>query len=102
MMKTAIVNIKTIVTGDWRKPFAKGDCILMDKGKIRKIGTLSKSELKSCDVVVDANKTTPEIAKMTCMPFWLRQVCSVAGMNLSSSHKSQQPLFLSYREAAHR
>ena len=57
-MKTAIVNIKTIVTGDWRKPFAKGDCILMDKGKIRKIGSLSKSELKSCDVVVDANKTT--------------------------------------------
>ncbi len=58
MMKTAIVNIKTIVTGDWRKPFSKGDCILMDKGKIRKIGTLSNSELKSCDVVVDANKTT--------------------------------------------
>ena len=54
-MKTAIVNIKTIVTGDWRKPFAKGDCILMDKGKIRKIGSLSRSELKSCDVVVDAN-----------------------------------------------
>ena len=57
-MKTAIVNIKTIVTGDWRKPFAKGDCILMDKGKIRKVGSLSKVELKSCDVVVDANKTT--------------------------------------------
>ncbi|NKB19483.1 MAG: amidohydrolase family protein [Alphaproteobacteria bacterium] len=57
-MKTAIVNIKTIVTGDWRKPFAKGDSILMDKGKIKKIGTLSKAELKSCDVVVDANKTT--------------------------------------------
>lgn len=57
-MKTAIVNIKTIVTGDWRKPFAKGDSILMDKGKIRKIGTLTKTELKSCDVVVDANKTT--------------------------------------------
>ncbi|MGB0575761.1 MAG: amidohydrolase family protein [Alphaproteobacteria bacterium] len=57
-MKTAIVNIKTIVTGDWRKPFAKGDSILMDKGKIRKIGTLNKAELKSCDVVIDANKTT--------------------------------------------
>jgi len=26
-MKTAIVNIKTIVSGDWRKPFAKGDSI---------------------------------------------------------------------------
>jgi enamidase len=57
-MKTAIVNIKTIFTGDWRKPFAKGDSILMDKGKIRKVGTLTRAELKSCDVVIDANKTT--------------------------------------------
>jgi enamidase len=57
-MRTAIVNIKTIVTGDWRKPFAEGDSILMDKGKIQKIGTLNKTELKSCDVVIDANKTT--------------------------------------------
>ena len=57
-MKTAIVNIMTIVTGDWRKPFASGDAFLMDKGKIRKVGTLSAAELKSCDVVVDANQTT--------------------------------------------
>ena len=57
-MKTAIVNIKTIVTGYWRTPFADGDAILMEKGKIRKVGTLSSKELKSCDVVVDANKTT--------------------------------------------
>ena len=57
-MKTAIVNIKTIVTGDWSTPFADGDAILMEKGKIRKVGTLSSKELKSCDVVVDANKTT--------------------------------------------
>ena len=56
-MKTAIVNIKTIVTGDWRTPFADGDAILMEKGKIRKVGTLSSKELKSCDVVVDAYKT---------------------------------------------
>ena len=43
-MKTAIVNIMTIVTGDWRKPFSSGDAILMDKGKIRKVGTLSAAE----------------------------------------------------------
>ena len=57
-MKTAIVNIKTIVTGDWRRPFSKGDAVLMDKGKIRKVGTLSASELKTCDIVVDAGGTT--------------------------------------------
>ena len=57
-MKTAIINIGTIVTGDWRRPFAKGDSILMSGGRIRKVGTVRAGELKTCDVVVDANKTT--------------------------------------------
>ncbi len=57
-MKTAIVNIATIFTGDWRKPFAKGDAILMNGGRIRKVGTVSAAELRSCDVVVDADGTT--------------------------------------------
>ncbi|MBM3486832.1 MAG: amidohydrolase family protein [Alphaproteobacteria bacterium] len=57
-MKTAIVNLKTICTGDWRKPFAKGDSILMDKGLIQKVGTLSAQELRGCDVVVDAGGMT--------------------------------------------
>lgn len=57
-MKTAIVNIRTIVTGDWRKPFAKGDSILMNNGRIAKVGTLSAKEVKSCDFVLDADGTT--------------------------------------------
>lgn len=57
-MKTAIVNIKTIVTGDWRKPFAKGDAILMNKGKITKVGTVSDNDLKGCDVVLDGGGMT--------------------------------------------
>ncbi len=57
-MKTAIVNIGTIVTGDWRKPFAKGDAILMNKGKIQKVGTVSATDLKSCDFVLDAGGMT--------------------------------------------
>jgi hypothetical protein len=32
-MKTAIVNLDTIVTGDWREPDAKGDCTQMSAGK---------------------------------------------------------------------
>ncbi len=60
-MRTAIVNIKTIVTGDWRKPFANGDAILMNKGRISKIGTVSAADLKKCDVVLDA-------AGMTAIP----------------------------------
>ena len=57
-MKSAIVNLKTIVSGDWRKPFAKGDAILMNNGKITKVGTLSAKEEKSCDVVLDAGGMT--------------------------------------------
>jgi enamidase len=57
-MKTGIVNLSTIVTGDWREPLAKGDSILMADGKIAKVGTLSSQEVESCDVVIDADGAT--------------------------------------------
>ena len=57
-MKTAIVNIETIVTGDWREPFAAGDSILMDDGKIVSVGTIAAEELAACDFVLDADGTT--------------------------------------------
>jgi enamidase len=57
-MKTAIVNLKTIVTGEWRAPFATGDGILMSAGKIEKIGTLSDEDLNGADVVIDADGAT--------------------------------------------
>ncbi len=57
-MRTAIVNIKTIVTGDWRKPFANGDAIVMNNGRIAKVGTASAAELRKCDVVLDAGGMT--------------------------------------------
>ncbi len=60
-MKTAIVNLATIVTGDWRRPFAKGDSILMNKGRIAKVGTVSARDIETADVVLDA-------AGMTAMP----------------------------------
>src|SRR6476661_3359223 len=57
-MKTAIVNLATIVTGDWREPLAGGDSMLMAEGKIIKVGTLSAHEAESCDVVIDADGAT--------------------------------------------
>jgi enamidase len=57
-MKTAIVNLGTIITGDWRDPYAKADSILMDDGKILEVGTLSSAALKDCDVVIDADGAT--------------------------------------------
>ena len=56
-MKTAIVNLATIVTGDWRDPYAKGDAILMVDGKIHSIGA-APTDLKAYDVVIDAGGAT--------------------------------------------
>src|SRR3954464_9284473 len=53
-MKTAIVNLGTIITGDWRKPTAAGDAIVMADGKITSVGTASAAQLAACDVVIDA------------------------------------------------
>jgi len=53
-MKTAIVNIGRIVSGEWRDPFVSGDSILCDDGLITAIGFLSVEEVASADVVIDA------------------------------------------------
>lgn len=55
-MRTAIVNLGAIVTGDWRDPFAKGDAILMEGGKITAVGTAAS--VKDYDVVIDADGAT--------------------------------------------
>ena len=57
-MKTAIVNLGTIVTGDWRDPFAAGDAILMAGGRIVSVGHASAEEVAACDVVIDADGAT--------------------------------------------
>jgi len=57
-MKTAIVNLGRIVSGDWRAPWVEGDAILMDGGKILQVGTVSDADLAQCDVVIDADRAT--------------------------------------------
>ena len=57
-MKTAIVNIGTIVTGDWRQPVVSGDSILMDDGIIEVVGSTSANAVSGCDVVIDADRST--------------------------------------------
>jgi enamidase len=54
-MKTAIVNLGTILTGDWREPVVAGDSIVMSDGKIAQVGTASASQVAQCDVVIDAD-----------------------------------------------
>lgn len=53
-MRTAIVNIGKILTGDIASPVGGGDMILMDEGLITQIGSASAAEVEACDVVIDA------------------------------------------------
>jgi enamidase len=57
-MKIAIVNLGQIVSGDWRKPLAEGDAILVDGETIDSVGTSSAAATESADVVIDADGMT--------------------------------------------
>jgi hypothetical protein len=57
-MKTAIVNLGCIVSGDWRAPFVQGDAILMQGDKLTKVGSVADADLKDCDLILDANCVT--------------------------------------------
>ncbi|WP_137388509.1 amidohydrolase family protein [Rhodoligotrophos defluvii] len=54
-MRTAIVNLGGIVSGDLETPTIAGDAILMDGGVIEAVGSVPDSALKACDVVIDAD-----------------------------------------------
>ena len=58
IMRSAVVNLGTIVSGDLAAPLASGDTIILDGGLIAKVGTASATELESCDVVIDAGGAT--------------------------------------------
>jgi len=52
-MRTAIVNLGGIISGDLAAPTVAGDAILMDGGLIVEIGSVSDAALRGCDVVID-------------------------------------------------
>jgi enamidase len=57
-MRSAVVNLGAIVTGDLAAPLASGDTVLLDGGTIAKVGTATAAELEACDVVIDAGGAT--------------------------------------------
>ena len=57
-MKTAVVNLGTIVSGDWRAPFVEGDSLLADDGRLVAVGEVEAAALDTCDVVIDAGGAT--------------------------------------------
>ena len=58
MMRVAIVNIGTIVSGDLADPFADGDTIVTEDDRILTVGARRRAEVEACDVVIDADGTT--------------------------------------------
>src|SRR4051812_8137761 len=57
-MKTAIVNLGQIVSGDWKNPLAAGDTILTEGDNIVSVGTASAAAVEAADVVIDAGGMT--------------------------------------------
>ncbi|MEC9368755.1 MAG: amidohydrolase family protein [Pseudomonadota bacterium] len=57
-MRIAIINLGTIVTGDWRQPFADGDTIIINGKTIEAVGSGLFTSEDDYDLVVDANGTT--------------------------------------------
>src|SRR5262249_28766894 len=55
--RTAIVNIGTMVSGDWRRPFVEGDTLICENGRIAFIGKGDADQVAKADVVIDANGT---------------------------------------------
>ena len=58
MSKVLLKNIGTIVSGDITAPILAGDAILIDDGKIRKIGKEAALNVSDADVVIDCAGTT--------------------------------------------
>jgi enamidase len=58
VMKVAIVNLGQIVSGDWHRPFATGDTILIEGNRIASVGGASAAAVESADVVIDADGMT--------------------------------------------
>ena len=53
-MKTAIINIGQIVSGDIQATLTSGDAILMEGENLTKVGQISEKDIQDSDVVIDA------------------------------------------------
>lgn len=58
MSTLAIKNIGILVTGDVNNPVSKSNTIIVEDGKIKKVGNESLLNEFKCDKVIDANGTT--------------------------------------------
>lgn len=57
-MRVAIINLATIVSGDWLSPFVDGDTIITNDGVIEAVGNVDQASVDQSDVVIDAGGAT--------------------------------------------
>ena len=77
-MRTTIVNVGTIVSGDWRQPLTDGDSVSMIDGRIDSVGVVSERSVRDSDVVIDADGATAcACLKTVCRRFPIRPVTDV-------------------------
>jgi len=55
-MRTAVENIGTIISGEWRTPLVDADTVICDDGTINRVGR--SLDVGGCDVVIDAGGAT--------------------------------------------
>ena len=53
-MKTAILNIGQIISGNWQHPITSGSTILLEGERILKVGEVKGPEIEDSDVIIDA------------------------------------------------
>ncbi|MGI9413965.1 MAG: amidohydrolase family protein, partial [Hyphomicrobiales bacterium] len=53
-----VVNLGTIVSGDWRAPVTRGDAIACPDDRIEAVGTVGDEVVAAADVVIDAGGAT--------------------------------------------
>lgn len=58
MSKVLLKNIGTIVSGDISAPIIEGNAILVEEGKIQKVGTEAELNVSGADVTIDCAGTT--------------------------------------------
>ncbi|MBI4322114.1 MAG: amidohydrolase family protein [Chloroflexi bacterium] len=58
MRKVALTNIATLVSGDIRRPILDANTVLIEDGKISKVGMAADIDVSGCDPVIDVNGMT--------------------------------------------
>ena len=59
VMRIAIVNVGSIVSGELDQPLLAGDTILAEGDRIVSVGTAPAQAVEACDVVIDAGGRPP-------------------------------------------